>query len=241
IAYGVAEQALLPIMVNMDAFYLTHTSEVTDVPDQETVDIFLPSYQPSSKLDVNDPKTFGNVCGADLYTSIKYKRHCDTLSVEELWDQTAEKFCGHFERSHSSVEAYRTTDADVCIIGIGSATGSIRLAVDRLREEGLKIGSVRIGLMRPFPVEGVKKAMGSARHLIVIDRDVSFGAEGIVAQEVKAGLFDHHGDLKLTGFIAGLGGNDISAETIIPLVQEAIYGNGASVAAGTTLWTKVLP
>ena len=99
-------------------------------------------------------------------------------------------------RSHLSVEAYRTEDANVCIIGIGSSAGTIRLAVDRLREEGLKIGSVRIGLMRPFPVEGVKKAIGSARHLIVIDRDVSFGAEGIVAQEVKAGLFDHDGVLK---------------------------------------------
>lgn len=241
IAYLVAEQALLPIMINMDAFYLTHTSEVTDVPDQETVDIFLPPYRPSGKLDVDDPKTFGNVCGADLFTSIKFKRHSDTLSVERLWDQAAVKFCSHFKRSHSSVEAYQTEDADVCIIGIGSCTGTMRLAVDQLREEGLKAGSLRIALVRPFPVEGVKKAIANAKHVIVIDRDVSFGAEGVVAQEVKAALFDHHGDLKLTGFIAGVGGNDISAETIIPLVRQAIYGDGASAEAGATLWEKVLP
>jgi pyruvate/2-oxoacid:ferredoxin oxidoreductase alpha subunit len=241
IAYGVAEQALLPIMINLDGFYLTHTSEVLDVPDQKLVDDFLPPYQPSSKLDVNDPKTFGNVCGADLYNSIKYKRHCDTLSMERLWDLTADRFAEHFNRSHSSVEAYKTEDADVCIIGIGTATGAMRLAVDQLRKEGLKAGSLRLAMIRPFPIKGFKKAVINTEHVIVIDRDVSFGAEGIVAQEVKAALFDHHKDVKVTGFIAGVGGNDISVETIVPLVQQAISGDGTAVKAGTTLWAEVLP
>jgi pyruvate ferredoxin oxidoreductase alpha subunit len=240
IAYAVAEQALLPIMINMDAFYLTHTSEVLDVPDQETVDIFLPPYQPSSKLDVNDPKTFGNVCGADLYTSIKYKRHRDTLSVARLWEQIAEKYHSHFNRLHNTVDAYRTEDADLCIIGIGSSTGAMRLAVDRLREEGVKVGSLRLALIRPFPLEELQRATASAKHVIVIDRDVSFGAEGVVAQEVKAGLFDRHGDIKLTGFIAGVGGNDVTVDTIIPLVRQALSGDGNAVEAGMSLWAEVL-
>ena len=121
------------------------------------------------------------------------------------------------------------------------ATGAMRLAVDRLREEGLKAGSLRLAMIRPFPLEGFKKAIANVKHVIVIDRDVSFGAEGIVAQEVKAGLFDHHGDVKLTGFVAGVGGNDISVETIVPLVRQAISGDGAAVEAGTTLWAEVLP
>jgi len=241
IAYGVAERALLPIMINMDAFYLTHTSEVLDVPDQEQVDIFLPPYQPSTKLNVDDPKTFGNVCGADLFTSIRYKRHCDTLSLEKLWDRTATEFCDHFDRFHPTVETYQTEDADVCIVGIGTGTGAMRLAADRLREEGLKVGCVRLAMIRPFPLEGFKRAIANAKHMVVIDRDVSFGAEGIVAQEVKAGLFGHHGDAKLTGFIAGIGGNDLSADTIVPLVRQAISGNGTAVEAGRTLWAEVLP
>jgi pyruvate/2-oxoacid:ferredoxin oxidoreductase alpha subunit len=241
IAYAVAEQALLPVMINMDAFYLTHTSEILDVPEQKDVDVFLPPYKPLSKLDVNDPKTFGNVCGADLYTSIKYRRHCDTLSLETLWDQTAHRFADHFDRWHSSVESYQTEDADVCIIGIGTATGAIRRAVDLLREEGLKAGSLRLAMFRPFPHEGFKKGIANAEHVIVIDRDVSFGAEGIVAQEVKAGLFERHGKVKVTGFVAGVGGNDISVETIVPLVRQAISGNGTAVGAGTTLWAEVLP
>ena len=87
-------------------------------------------------------------------------------------------------------------------------------------------------MIRPFPLEGFKRAIANAKHVIVIDRDVSFGAEGIVAQEVKAGLFDRHGDVKLTGFIAGVGGNDVSVETIVPLVRQAISGDGAAVEAG---------
>lgn len=241
IAYRVAEQALLPIMINLDAFYLTHTSEVLEVPDQEEVDAFLPPYRPSTKLDVDDPKTFGNVCGADLFTSIKYKRHSDALSLEKLWNETAAEFCSRFNRMHSTVETYRNEDADICIAGIGTGTGAMRLAVDVLREEGLKIGCVRLSVMRPFPFQGFKRATKNAGHVIVIDRDISPGAEGIVAQEVKAGLFDRGAGVKLTGFIAGVGGNDLSVETIVPLVRQAISGQGTAVEAGTTLWAAVLP
>jgi pyruvate/2-oxoacid:ferredoxin oxidoreductase alpha subunit len=241
IAYRVAEQALLPIMINMDAFYLTHTSEILDVPDQKTVDVFLPPYRPSSKLDVDDPKTFGNVCGADLYSSIKYKRQADTLAAARFWDQVAEEYNSHFNRLHTTVDAYRTEDADLCIVGIGTATGAMRLAVDRLREEGLRVGSLRLALIRPFPLEGLQGGIAKATHVIVIDRDVSFGAEGIVAQEVKAGLFENRGDVKVTGFVAGIGGNDVTVDTIIPLVRQAISGDGNAVEAGMSLWAEVLP
>jgi pyruvate/2-oxoacid:ferredoxin oxidoreductase alpha subunit len=241
IAYAVAEQAFLPVMINLDAFYLTHTSELLDVPDQETVDLFLPPYRALSKLDTDDPKTFNIVCGADLFSSIKYKRQRDILAVARLWDQVAERYNRHFSRLHSTVEAYRTEEADVCIIGIGTATGAIRLAVDRLREEGLKVGSLRLAMIRPFPLEGFQKATAKAKHVIVIDRDVSFGAEGIVAQEVKAGLFEHQGNVKLTGFVAGVGGNDISVETVLQLVRQAISGDGDAVEAGMSLWAEVLP
>ena len=241
IAYAVAERALLPVMINMDAFYLTHTSEILDVPDQKAVDDFLPPFRPSSKLDVNDPKTFGNVCGADLYNSIKYKRHCDTLALERLWDQTAVRFADQFNRSHPSVESYQTEDADVCIIAIGTATEAIRLAVDRLRAEGLMAGALRLTIVRPFPLEGFKRATAKVKQVIVIDRDISFGAEGIIAQEVKSSLFDRHEEVKFTGFVAGIGGNDISAETIMTIVRQAISGSGEAIKAGSTFWAEVLP
>jgi pyruvate/2-oxoacid:ferredoxin oxidoreductase alpha subunit len=241
IAYAVAEQALLPVMINVDAFFLTHTSEILDVPDQSAVDDFLPPFRPENRLDVNDPKTFGNVCGADLFTSIKFKRHCDTLSLEKLWDKTAGEFQNRFNRSHTAVEAYRTEDADVCILGLGTVTETVRLAVDRLREKGIKAGGVRLAIFRPFPKEGFQKAVANAKHVIVIDRDISFGAEGIVAQEIKAGLFDRHEYVKLTGFVAGVGGNDITVEKILALVLQGISGSGDAVSDGNSLWAAVLP
>jgi pyruvate/2-oxoacid:ferredoxin oxidoreductase alpha subunit len=241
IAYAVAEQALLPVMINQDGFYLTHTSEPVDVPDQAAVDLFLPPYQAPFRLNVDDPKTYSIVCGSDLYSSIKYKRQADTLAVARLWDQVAERYNGNFNRLHKAVEAYRTEDADLCIAGIGTATGTIRLAVDRLREEGLKAGSLRLAMFRPFPLEGLLRALGTAKHLIVIDRDISLGAEGIVAQEVKAALFEKRGGIKVTGFVAGIGGNDVTVDTIIPLVRQAISGEGNAVEAGMSLWAEVLP
>ena len=241
IAYAVAEEAHLPVMINQDGFYLTHTSEPVDVPDQEAVDLFLPPFQAPFKLNVDDPKTYSIVCGADLFSSIKYKRQSDTLAVAELWDRAAERFDSRFNRLHKTVDPYRTEDADLCIVGIGTAAGTIRLAVDRLREEGLKAGSLRLAMIRPFPVEGFQKAIGTAKHVIVIDRDISLGAEGIVAQEVKAALFGNGADLKVTGFVAGIGGNDVTVDTIIPLVRQAISGDGSAVEAGTSLWAEVLP
>ncbi|MCE5265010.1 MAG: pyruvate ferredoxin oxidoreductase [Deltaproteobacteria bacterium] len=241
IAYAVAEEAMLPVMINLDAFYLTHTSEPLDVPDQEAVDLFLPPFAAPNRIDLNDPKTFSIVCGADLFNSIKYKRQGETLAVARLWDQAAERFNSRFNRLHRTVEAYRTDDADLCIVAIGTATGTVRLVVDRLREEGLKVGSLRLAMIRPFPVEAVERAIAGVRQLVVIDRDVSFGAEGIVAQELKAGLFGRRTELKITGFVAGVGGNDVTVDTIIPLVRQAMTGQGEAVESGMSLWAEVLP
>ena len=108
-------------------------------------------------------------------TPIKYRRQGDTLAVADLWDREAEKFNSHFGRLHKTVDAYRTEDADLCIISIGTAAGTVRLAVDRLREEGLKAGGLRLAMIRPFPVEALQRALGKAGHVIVIDRDVSLG------------------------------------------------------------------
>ena len=240
IAYRVAEQALLPVMINMDAFYLTHTSEPIEIPDQAEVDRFLPPFNPTSKLDVNNPKTFGNVCGSDLYMTIKFKRHQDMLALETLWEQVANDYNSRFKRNCPPVEAYRTQDAELVVIGIGTAAGSIRLAIDRLREERVAAGCLRLSMVRPFPVKGLRSVMTNAKHVVVIDRDVSFGAEGILAQEVKANLFDHKRDIEFHGFVAGIGGKDITADCVVDFVRQAVSGEGRAKQAGSSLWAEVL-
>ncbi|HSW68356.1 MAG TPA: transketolase C-terminal domain-containing protein, partial [Bacteroidales bacterium] len=215
IGYRVAEKMLLPVMINLDAFYLTHTSEPLDVPEQASVDHFLPAAKFEDKLDVDNPKTFGNVCGSDFYTSFKYNRQIAMLMVAEQWNEAAVSFEEEFGRSRKTAEAYRTEDAEIVIIGIGTLAGAIRLAADRLRQDGLAAGCLRIAMVRPFPYTDVREAAKKARHVIVIDRDVSFGAEGIIAQEVKAGLFDLKREIEVHGFVAGIGGNDISTDSVI--------------------------
>jgi pyruvate/2-oxoacid:ferredoxin oxidoreductase alpha subunit len=240
IAYRVAEQAQLPVMINMDAFYLTHTSEQIDIPDQDEVDRFLKPFRPVSKLDVDNPKTFGNVCGSDLYMAIKFKRHQDMLNQERLWEKAAVEYNKCFKRFCPPVEAYRTQDADLVLIGIGTLAGTLRLAVERLRENGIAAGSIRLAMMRPFPVNGLHSALTHARHVVVIDRDVSFGAEGILAQEVKANLFGCNDQLKIDGFVAGIGGRDITTESVVDIARQAISGNGPAKRAGSSLWAEVL-
>jgi pyruvate/2-oxoacid:ferredoxin oxidoreductase alpha subunit len=240
IAYRVAEEVSLPMMVNMDAFYLTHTSELLDVPDQDLVDGFLPAYQAKDKLDVDHPKTFGNVCGADLYTSIKYNRQQKMLSVGLCWDQVAREFERNFGRLHSVVEAHRTEDAEIILMAIGTAAGAAKMAAERLRQTGVAAGSLRLSMIRPFPYRELRAAAVNASHVVVIDRDVSFGAEGIVAQEVKAGLCGLGRDIKIHGFITGIGGNDITTDGLVALTRQALSGHGPAVPAGNSYWGEVL-
>jgi pyruvate ferredoxin oxidoreductase alpha subunit len=240
IAYRVAEKVLLPVMVNLDAFYLTHTSELLDVPEQSAVDHFLPAYQPENKLNVDAPRTYGNVCGADLYTSFKFSRQKEMLRTIEQWNTAAADFADAFGRSHPTTNAYRTEDAELVIVGIGTAAGAVNLAAKRLREEGVAAGSLRIAMVRPFPGEEIKTATKSARHVVVLDRDVSLGAEGIIAQEIKACLFDQNREVQLHGFVAGIGGNDITPDSVVQLARQALTGKGAAVQAGNSFWGEVL-
>ena len=240
IAYKVAEKVMLPVMINQDGFYLTHTSEVVDIPEQAEVDAFLPPYMPEAKVDVDLPSTYGAVCGPDWYASLKYRRQEDMLAVEEAWQTEAEDFALRFGRLHLPVDAYLTEDAEVAIVTIGTADGAARLAAQALRKRGLAAGSLRLGLIRPFPGKGFLKAVQGIKHLVVLDRDVSFGAEGIVAQEVKSCLYGRS-SAKVHSFVAGIGGVDITADGLVEMVQQAVSGPGRALSLGESYWTEVRP
>lgn len=240
IAYRVAEKVMLPVMINLDGFYLTHTSEVIDVPDQEEVDRYLPPYDPAEKVDVDNPSTYGCVCGADLFSSLKYRRQMDMLGVEQAWLEASEEFTRQFGRAHAPVQGYRLEDAEVIIVTIGTAGGAAHLAADALRGEGVPAGSLNPAMMRPFPYESFRRAAAEAKHLVVLDRDVSFGAEGIVAQEIKACLYGQS-SAQVHGYIAGVGGMDITEEILADMAREALTGQEQGQRLGDSTWSKVLP
>jgi len=240
IAYKVAESTMVPVMINLDGFYLTHTSEIVDVPDQEAVDRFLPAFQPECKVDVEAPSTFGAVCGADLYMSLKYRRQKDTLGVEKVWSEVAEDFAARFERRHPVLDPYRMDHAEVALVVLGTASGTARLAADALRLEGVAAGALRLSMFRPFPKQAIVSALGGVRHVVVIDRDVSIGAEGIVAQEIKACLYGRH-HAHVHGFIAGIGGVDVTVDMLRGIVKQALGGQETAIALNESYWVEVLP
>lgn len=240
IAYRVAESALLPVMVNLDAFYLTHTSEAVELPDQAAVDAFLPPYAPSHKLDVDNPRTFGNVCGADLYTPIKFRRQRETLAAAQAWRAAADEFAAGFGRLRPAVEGHRLEEADVALVVMGTAFGAARLAVDELRAAGIKAGALRVGLFRPFPCDDICAALAGVKRVLVLDRDVSLGAEGVLAQEVKAALYQQPGRARIEGLIIGVGGRDVTPDKLAELARQALKGRIRADLAGRTQWVEVM-
>ena len=217
-AYKVSEKVLLPSMVILAAFVLSHTLEPVDLPDQKKVDAYLPSYDPPYKLDVNEPHTFGGLTDPEWYYELRYKIEKAMEEARTVIREADEEFKTIFGRSYGLVESYKCDDAKLILVTSGTITGTSRVVVDELRDKGKKVGLLKIRTFRPFPVEDVREVLGNADKVAVIDRNISFGHSGIFFEEVKSALYNGGKTPPIWGFIAGLGGRDVTPATI----QEAI-------------------
>jgi len=219
-AYKVSEKLLLPTMVILDAFVLSHTMEVVDVPDQDKVDKYLPPFKPEYKLDPEDPHAFGGLTGPDGYFELRYEMQEAMEQAKSLWEKTGKEFGEMFGREYGLVETYKADDADFLIISSATIASTARVAVDRLREGGMKIGILRIRVFRPFPVERVREIVSPVKKAMVIDRNISFGASGIFYQEVKAAMYNVSNRPPIFGIVTGLGGRDVGVKDIIQMVED---------------------
>lgn len=213
-AFRLAEWVNLPVMVNLDAFFLSHTYEPVDVPEQKSVDRFLPPYKPRFQLDLANPCAFNQLAPPNIYMEM---RHNIQMAMEEaltFLEQMEEEFESILGRRHGALEAIQCDDAEVILITTGTVTSTSRQVVAELREKGEKVGLLKIKLFRPFPVNMLQERTASAGKVAVIDRNFSFGASGIFAQEVKAALCNVPGHPPVYGYVAGLGGRDITMEVI---------------------------
>ncbi len=217
-AYRVSEQVLLPSMVCLDAFFLSHTSEPTDIPQQKLVDKYLPKFQPKNKLDINDPKAFGGLVTQDWYYELRYKIHQAMEQAKVLINSAAEEYAGLFGRGCGLIEEYKVDGAEILLFTSGSMTSTARDAVDILRKSKAKTGLIKIRAFRPFPNEEIVLAAKGAKHIAVIDRNISFGNEGIFFTETKAAFANVKNSPKIYGFIAGLGGREVLVEDILKMV-----------------------
>jgi Pyruvate:ferredoxin oxidoreductase and related 2-oxoacid:ferredoxin oxidoreductases, alpha subunit len=214
-AYKIAEMVLLPVMINLDAFFLSHTSEPVAIPRQDVVDEFLPPREAPFKVDPSDPHAFGALIGPDAYMEVRYKLHRAMGDAREIIRQVDTEYAEKFGRSYGGlVEEYQTEDAEFILITAATASSTTRIVVDSMRSMGFPVGMAKLRVFRPFPDEEIYKLVKKARKIGVMDRDISFGATGIIYQETKAMLYNSLVRPPLFGFIAGLGGRDITPSTI---------------------------
>lgn len=221
-AFKVSEQILLPSMVILDAFALSHTSEVVDVPDQKLVDEYLPPFNPRYILDPKEPHTFGGLTGPDGYYELRYKIEEAIQDSKRLINETGKEFGELFGREYGLVEKYKLDDAEIVLIASSTIASTARVAIDELQEEGKKVGLLRVRVFRPFPSEEIRELLVDRKKVAVIDRNISFGHGGIFAQEIKSALYNCKDKPPIWGYITGIGGRDVTVEHIKEIVNDTI-------------------
>jgi pyruvate/2-oxoacid:ferredoxin oxidoreductase alpha subunit len=213
-AYKIAEQVYLPVMLSLEAFFVSHFMEVVDLPEQERVDRFLPPIDLPHKFDIDKPGFLVPVVSSELYRKYKHMAQISMDSVKEIAVRVDQEFKKEFGRSYGIVQPIMVEDAEIVIVTAGSITSTARLAIKDLRKQGNKIGLLKLRLFRPFPVEAVRVALRGKKKIAVIDRNISLGCGGIFCQELRAALV-HSPDHPLTySYIAGIGGTDVTPEVI---------------------------
>jgi pyruvate/2-oxoacid:ferredoxin oxidoreductase alpha subunit len=232
-AYRISEQVLLPSMVCLDGFILSHTYEQVEIPESAEVDQYLPAYAPKFKLDVEDPHSFNGAFLPDIYMEQRMKMQGAMEEAKRVAKETDLEFGKSFGRSYGIMEEYRAEDADLLLVTSGTITGTARVVVDEYRKNGGKVGLLKMKMFRPFPAEDVRRALQQARKVAVVDRNISFGSTGIFAQEIRSALHQHGEGTSVFGFIAGLGGRDVTPAVLKEIIE---YTKGREAPDGDILW-----
>ena len=214
IAYRLAESVNLPVMVVLDAFFLSHTYEPVDIPDQKTVDAFLPPLSPRFQLDTTNPAAFNQFVAPQAYMEMRYNIQTAMQQVRENYYHLVQDFKTIFGRDPCLAEDVHCDDAEIIFVTAGTTVSTCRQAVDRLRQAGEKAGLLKLKMFRPFPVDFFRQVLNGKQKVAVVDRNCSFGASGIFAQELRAALYNAEAPPEIFGYIAGLGGRDVTPETI---------------------------
>ena len=219
-AFRLAEAVDLPVMIVLDAFYLSHTAEPVDVPSQAAVDAVLPRRQPRFTLDVREPHSFGALVRPDSFMEMRWQLQEAMRRAEGVLEQIEDEWDRSFGRRYGAVESYRTDDADLLLVTSGTMTSTARYVVDELRGRGEAIGLVKVKMFRPFPSGRLRAALGGAARVAVLDRNLSAGRGGIFAEEIRAALYEGNGGPRpaVFGYVVGLGGRDVTP----PVIEEIV-------------------
>ena len=228
--YRLAEdkRVMVPAMVMLDAFSLSHTYMPVDVPELDVIDRYLPPYSPPQKVLPETTQLFGSfsppeLCYMELRHDLEVAMHQARILLPQVEEEYT-KLTGH--PSFGAVDEYRTDDAEVVLMAMGSLAATARDAVDALRREGKKVGLARMRLFRPFPADAVRSLGERFHRIAVLDRAVSYGSGGPLAGEVRAALLGIADSPVLAAYIAGLGGREVTQEQIRSIFERLLSGNG---------------
>ena len=214
IAYRLAEdeRVLLPVLVNMDGFHLSFTREPVEIPDIEDVRRFLPTYNPKHAFfKASQPMAQGiAVLGGPIYSYFKYQMHLASQKGLEVYKEISKEFENIFCRKYDTLEGYMTDDAEYILIMTNSFSTLGKAAVKRARERGIKIGLLKLRLLRPFPDFDIKDAIKESKVVAVLDQNIGIGKGGILYSEIASAIYNEQKRPMLLSFIGGLGGKNIS-------------------------------
>jgi pyruvate/2-oxoacid:ferredoxin oxidoreductase alpha subunit len=247
-AYRIAEEVFVPVMVCYDGFVLSHTMMPVCVPDADTVNSFLPPYKPHTILSADNPRNINpvifphlrmNSAGVlcDGYMELRYKLQDALEKAKDNIIAVGTQYSKLTGRDYGAMLwRYMADDAEVLLIGMGSIATEATVAVDQLREKGIKAGVVGLRVYRPFPRRAIQEALKNARALIVLEKDISYGYEGALCSDIKAALYGTGIAAPLHNYIAGLGGRDVKAREIFEAVQTSLQEMKNKDAGFKTVW-----
>ncbi len=216
-------RVLLPVMVHLDGFYLTHVVEPIDIPEQSEVDRFIPQSRFPLPLDPDKPVTMGAFAPPILYQEAKKAQEVNITASKEVILEYWAAFGKSFGRHYRPVECHRSEDAKTLLLTMGSFSETAMAAVDEMRGKGEDVGLISLRLWRPFPFEELRRAVSGAEIIVVVDRALSFGGPGgPLCSEIKSALYNVENRPKVVGLVSGLGGRDITVAGFEDIAHRGI-------------------
>ncbi|HEY6909729.1 MAG TPA: hypothetical protein VI356_10190 [Myxococcales bacterium] len=246
IAYKVAEdrRVFLPCAISCDGAFLTHSQALVKIPTQQKVDEFLPRYDRGDLLlHPDNPITVAPQANEDWLMEIRRQTAAAMENSPQVIREAYSQFTRIFGRDYGNpfFEEYMTDDADVVVVGMGTLSNPVRVAIREMRKEGKKVGFVRVRWFRPFAAEELARSLSRFKAVGIIDRDFSLGAphsSGVLATEVRAALYPLANRPAVLGFICGLGGREVTLPDVRKMT-ESVFAQAAGKTQPSTQWIGV--
>ena len=221
-AYRIAESILLPCMVVLEANFISHFMEPVEVPTREEVDAFVPSVAIPRRFDMENPGYVAAVVNQAQYRDFRRLTQEAMEAGLNVIEDVDRRFREHFGRGYGLMDSVQIEDADLVLVTTATITSTARLVIARLRQKGHRVGLLKIRIFRPFPVLQLRSVLERVPRIAVIDRNISLGREGIFCSELKAALANSSQRHMIQGYLAGIGGTDVTPDVIEKIVLHAL-------------------